>query len=266
LVFIYQEEYKNKYGIYCIRNVINNKKYIGQTGENFQRRYWHHKWKLENECHDNQYLQLSWNKYGSENFVFEVIEVVDDISLLDNKEIEHIELYKNQNLSYNILLGGKGRRGFKMKESTKKLIAKKNKIHMTGRKLSLTTKLKMSESRTGQPYTIYRKTTVINDDVAYQIKEMLISGISATEVAKRMNISYKVVNGILSNDTWSHVEVDGWEEYQKNRPKIYRLTKEDTEKIRQLAKDGILIKDIAKLYNKSRHTISNIIHFKTFKK
>jgi hypothetical protein len=29
--------------------------------------------------HDNQHLQLSFNKYGENNFVFELIEIVDDL-------------------------------------------------------------------------------------------------------------------------------------------------------------------------------------------
>lgn len=265
MIFIGEEEYKDKYGIYCVLNTINNKVYIGQTSENFQRRYWHHRWKLQNNCHDNKYLQLSWNKNGGENFIFEVIEVVNDISSLDAKEIEYINLYKNKHLSYNILLGGSGRRGFKMKESTKRLIGEKNRVHMTGRKHSLATKLKMSETRSGQLYTRYKKTNVITDDIARQIKTMLVSGMTSVEVSKKTKIPYSIINNILSNNTWSHIEVNGWEEFQNSRSKIHRLTKEDAEEIRKLAKSGMMIKDIAKLYNRERHAISNIIHYKTFK-
>lgn len=266
MIFVDEDRHKYKVGIYCIRNIINNKRYIGQTGENFQRRYWHHKWKLQNNCHDNCYLQASWNKNGSKNFVFEVVEIVDNVSILDNKEMQYIKLYKKEGLSYNMLWGGKGRRGFKMKEGSKKIIAEKNRKHMTGRKHSQTTKFKMSQTRLGQSYNRYRKTTVINDDIAYQIKELLISGMEASEVARKLNVSYKIVNNILSNDSWNNIKVEGWEEFCKNRSTTYRLTIEDAEKIRSLAKNGMMVKDIAKLYNKCRHTISNIIHYRTFKK
>lgn len=88
--FINEELFKNDFGIYGIRNKINNFTYVGQTGENFQRRYWHHRWKLNNNSHDNQYLQNAWNKYGKDNFEFCVLEIVSDKDLLDDKEIEYI--------------------------------------------------------------------------------------------------------------------------------------------------------------------------------
>lgn len=265
MIFINEDKYKNNKGIYCIRNLLNNKRYVGQTAENFQRRYLHHRWKLNNNSHDNEYLQKSWNKNGSKNFVFEIIEIIDDISKLDEMEIKYITLYKEKKLSYNMLLGGQGRRGFKMKESAKKLIGQKNKEHMTGRKHNQSTKYKMSQSRSGQPYTRYKKTTIINEEIAYQIKEMLINGITTIEISSNLDISYNVVNGILSNNTWDNVKIEGWEEFQNNRLKTYRLTKEDAKQIRRLAENGMKINDIAKLYNKERHTISNIIHYRTFK-
>jgi group I intron endonuclease len=265
VVFIDEEEKYNEFGIYCIRNLTNNKRYIGQTGESFQRRFWHHRWKLQNGCHDNSHLQQSWNKYGASNFVFEVIETVESKSSLDAKEIEYIKLYKEKGLVYNMSLGGGGKRGFRMKESSKKLIGEKNRINMTGRKHSKETKLKMSEARTGLTYSKYRKTTVITNSTAYTIKEMLVSGVSASDVAKVINVSYSIVNAILSNNTWKDVEVDGWEEFQSGRKKTYRLTRDDADKIRSLAQNGLDINDIAKRYNKTRHSISNIINYRTFK-
>ena len=105
--FINQEKFKDNYGIYGIVNKINGKTYIGQTGERFLRRYWHHQWKLKNGSHDNKYLQESWNKYGEDNFDFVVIEVVSNRSLLDELEIKYINKYKSNNQSYNMLLGGR---------------------------------------------------------------------------------------------------------------------------------------------------------------
>ena len=81
--FINQEEYKDNYGIYGIVNKINGKTYVGQTGERFLRRYWHHQWKLRDNSHDNDYLQNAWNKYGEDNFEFIILEVVNDQNLLD---------------------------------------------------------------------------------------------------------------------------------------------------------------------------------------
>lgn len=95
----------NKIGIYFITNIIDNKRYIGQT-INFNKRKKIHLYKLTNNKHVNKHLQNSWNKYGKENFVFELFEC-NKIEL-DNLEIFLIFLYKTQDrkYGYNILEGG----------------------------------------------------------------------------------------------------------------------------------------------------------------
>ena len=45
-------------GIYCIENIINHKKYIGQS-QNVFRRMYNHKNLLRNNKHHNSYLQNS---------------------------------------------------------------------------------------------------------------------------------------------------------------------------------------------------------------
>lgn len=70
----YQREH---YGIYCIECVETKRKYIGQTYENFYKRWTFHKWHLKNNHHSNIYLQNAWNKYGADNFNFYPIESFD---------------------------------------------------------------------------------------------------------------------------------------------------------------------------------------------
>lgn len=74
--------------IYKITNIINNKVYIGQ-----------HTW--QGEGLDPDYLCSSsnphfWNaveKYGIENFTKEIIEIVDDASMLSERETYWIQQY-----------------------------------------------------------------------------------------------------------------------------------------------------------------------------
>lgn len=53
--------------IYQILNKTNNKCYISQS-KNCQRRFKEHKTALNNNKHENRYLQFAWNKYGSDNY------------------------------------------------------------------------------------------------------------------------------------------------------------------------------------------------------
>ena len=52
------------FGIYSITNVVTGDMYIGQTIQDFEKRWKSHISALNRGNHDNEYLQRSWNKYG----------------------------------------------------------------------------------------------------------------------------------------------------------------------------------------------------------
>lgn len=256
--FINQELYKDNYGIYGIKNKINEKVYVGQTSERFLRRFWHHQWKLRNNSHDNMYLQNSWNKYGENNFEYFVIEVVNDSSLLDELEIKYIDYYKKLNKSYNMLLGGGGRRGFPLSDNAKKIIGEKNRQNMLGKKHSKSTKQKMSIVRTGK--RVNRKTDILNVKLVKDIKNLLISGKTASEVSKILDVDYKLINNLIANNTWRTVIVDGWDEYRKNRKTYTRLSKKDHKEIYRLHFDeGYDKYKLAEMYSRTVTMIEKIL-------
>ncbi len=90
-------------GIYCITNTINNKVYIGKS-KNLKARLNVHLYELKNNKHHSFHLQRSVNKYGIENFKFEILEYCNE-KLLDEKENIHIFKYNSTNRlnGYNIL-------------------------------------------------------------------------------------------------------------------------------------------------------------------
>ena len=91
-------------GIYKIENLINGKVYIGKS-KNIENRWRTHKKELNNNSHCNKHLQNAWNKYGKENFKFEVIEECS-MDLLDKQEIYWISEYNSN--CYNLTKGGDG--------------------------------------------------------------------------------------------------------------------------------------------------------------
>ncbi len=88
-----------KSGVYRIRNIQNGKSYIGSTVMTMRKRINHHLSMLQTNAHKNKHLQQSWNKWTGDNFVFEIVEVVDDKS----KVLEREQFYINtERPEYNI--------------------------------------------------------------------------------------------------------------------------------------------------------------------
>jgi len=91
-----------KSGVYQIKNVINNKLYIGSSN-NVTKRWISHKSLLENKKHKNKYLINAWHKYGRNSFIFSVIEYVE-IDKLIEREQHYIDFYNtsDRNFGYNL--------------------------------------------------------------------------------------------------------------------------------------------------------------------
>ena len=130
-----------RYGvIYVIRNKVNNKVYIGQTVNNFHRRYGSN---LLKNTH-NQHLKNSIQKYGIENFeIDEEFDIAYSKEELDKLECLYIDIYDSINNGYNNQTGGSNG---KHTEETKQKISEANK----GKKRSEETKKKISESLKGK--------------------------------------------------------------------------------------------------------------------
>lgn len=88
-------------GIYKIENQINKKCYVGQS-INIERRWAEHQRDIKNLDYP---LYLSINKYGLENFKFEIVEECSQDEL-NQKEIYWIKEYNSYFNGYNQTLGG----------------------------------------------------------------------------------------------------------------------------------------------------------------
>lgn len=86
-----------KSGIYKIVNNINGHIYIG-SAVNYKSRFRTHLSLLKKEKHHSIYLQRSWNKYGENNFSFELIENCKIENLIEREQFYMDEL----NPEYNV--------------------------------------------------------------------------------------------------------------------------------------------------------------------
>lgn len=83
-------------GIYIIKNIVNNKVYIGQSSA-LPQRFQEHRYKLRRNIHGNSHLQNAWNKYGENKFVFILIEKINNSLFLTAYEQSYVNYYKTLN-------------------------------------------------------------------------------------------------------------------------------------------------------------------------
>ena len=257
--FNISEEDKNRTGIYCIKNEIDGKAYIGQTQASFYNRYTSHRALLKRNKHYNKELQDAYNSVGADNISFSILEIISEKDEIDAAEQKWISFYREKGLSYNVFEGGNtGRHGLPLSEKAKRQIGEANREHMLGRKASEATRQKMSKTRTG--HVVKTKAQQLDETSAYQAKVLLMDGLKPAEVAKRMGVSYKTINGIYSNDAWNSIKVPGWDDFKNSRKTYTRLSKEDHQRIRDLYKTGQYIRwDLAEMYGKTKKMIDVVL-------
>lgn len=132
--------------VYCIKNTINNKEYIGLTVRSLEERWKQHIYE------SNKKDSWEWNtplgnaikKYGKESFDVFVLEQCLTESEMKQKEIQLIKERKSlaSENGYNLSFGGDGRMGHKLTEETKIKIGLGN----LGKIMSVESKMKMSDS------------------------------------------------------------------------------------------------------------------------
>ena len=258
LEFIGENKFKKEIGIYKITNLTNNKVYIGQTKEKFQRRFWMHRWELRNNIHDNRHLQSAWNKYGEENFSFEVVEICKEEDI-DEKEKNFIKFYRGNGTCYNIQDGGQpcNLHSYISPEIRKK-VGELNRKRMIGSKLSEETKSKMSKTRKGK--RVYRKNDSLTNEQVISIKEMFIKGANSREIMDILHIEYKPINAILSNNAYSTVFVEEWDTFLEKHKKEVQDKKERGKEIIELYKEGFTVQQIAYKLNWEWHCVKYYIN------
>lgn len=193
----------NTSGIYAIINKINGKQYIGSSKSVYYRWNQSHRPDLRNNTHGNRHLQSAWEKYGEDNFLFEVIEECDQSVLLEREGhwIEHHRTWERE-FGYNFTRIIDGKQIFS--EETRK---------------------KLSESISNAKQNPNYWTTGTNGEIVKLFKE----GESKVGIAKKLEITRSAV--------YSCLEINGLHK-NTGRGSEIKLTEKVREQVSDLREQG----------------------------
>lgn len=144
--------------IYQITNMLTGDFYIG-SAQSFARREWQHRYDLKKNQHKNPHMQASWNKYGEEAFVFEILEEHPDGADILGIENTYLHRIVGQKNCFNVNRDAKqSRLGQKLSEASKQKISENRKGKMCGpdhyrygKTVSDEVRTKISETQKGRP-------------------------------------------------------------------------------------------------------------------
>ncbi|CAB4196569.1 grpIintron_endo, group I intron endonuclease [uncultured Caudovirales phage] len=190
---------------YKITNKINNKIYIGKSNTNKNRWKDHLRTALNKYKSSYSYLHKSINKYGKENFIFEILEYFDTEAAAYDKENELIIKYNSNQNKFGMNLNDGGKRAF----TQNKIVCDKISKAKMGFKFSEESKIKMSKSHIGQSpvnkkFSDEEIINIFTD--RFNMKKNKDKNIYL-KLSEKYNTSIHVISSILSRGNYSNVEL-----------------------------------------------------------
>lgn len=216
-------------GIYKITNTVNGKVYIGKS-QDIEERFKQHIEGLNGKRNHNPHFQNAWNKYGKENFRFEIIHSLKKYNEQKISDLEKYYISKYNSTEpaygYNFQCGGQGG---KLSERHKEIIREQSK---------------------------FKNASLTYEDVV-QIKLALYCLMDKREIAKIFNVDISVVKSISEIRNYYYV-CEELNDKIKGLKK--RLINERNEKVFELYNKGYRIVDIINELGLTQSTVEHILY------
>lgn len=253
-----EELLTNESGIYMFVNLVNNKKYIGQSKNIKKRIKYNHLCDYKNPNSSN--YNYSWfyaaiRKYGEDNFEIKILEKCP-IEKLNEKEIYWITYYNTFKNGYNKTRGGRDMPPGTFTEESKNKMIKS---------------LKQNPNIYGENHHAAKLT---NKEVV-KIRQRFIEGDSISQIYDDYKNIYKNIDNIrdiIYGKTYAKAgnvpSKEIIEQYLEKNERKAKITNEEANLIRKRYLNGETIKDIFKDYcniYKKPQSIKNIILGKRYK-
>jgi len=211
-----------KSGIYCIENLKNGKRYIGQSIDLEKRKKKHFRM-LKGNYHDNTHLQNSYNKYGEKNFKFRILLYCEPFELTKHEQI-FVDYYTPE-LLYNVRLECvDSNQGITLSEKIRKKMSEAK--HGKKRKpFSEETIRKMSKAKRGENHPMWEKhhskeikekisnalsgekgsNSKLKENQVFEILDLYYNkGKTQTNISKIFPVSNMGISRIVRGKIWKH--------------------------------------------------------------
>lgn len=198
-------------GIYQIKNIVNGKIYIGSSKDLEFRRREHFRY-MTGGYHANNKLQLAFNKYGVDSFVFEILELYEGdkagLLALEQSYLDKLDFRTNYNIAYR---AGAPMAGLRHTDDAKYRMSvntsgDKNPMFgvpspMAGKNHTEEVKQKLSNMRSGSGNTMYGK----SGSLSPTSKKVIVDGVqydSLTLAGQSLGVTRKVVEYRIKSEKY----------------------------------------------------------------
>ena len=213
-------------GVYCIKNLINDKVYVGKAID-LSIRTKKHRPLLNRNIHHNPHLQASWNKYGEGNFEVIILEYIENSEDLTKKEKEWMQILnsKNPEYGYNIADSENGMLGHKHSRATKEKMSKNHADFFGkngpfyGKTHTEEARRKISEAGKGRKHTeeakakvsksLLRNKRMLGKKLSLETKLKLSRALSGENGSnsKLNELQVRIIKRLLEDGSWKHKEI-----------------------------------------------------------
>lgn len=214
-------------GVYMIYNKVTGRYYFGSTITSFKDRIYSHKYELARNNHGNYKMQLDYNAYGANSFIYAIIFVSSNKSAIRAKEQELLDKFYGRKNCYNLqrlvdTRGDPGKTYDIAKEQNNYLVSPDGTLYEsitnlrgfcrdrdlpTAEMYSLILGTVGGNMHSCKRWTLlYRRDTLkpegrppIWDKYINQVQELRKSGKSYRKIGKQLGISYTTVMKVLNS-------------------------------------------------------------------
>lgn len=213
-------------GIYCIRNLLTKRVYVGSS-QNVRARLKSHRYMLRHGKHHSRILQRSWDRDGADAFEFVLLERVDDATMLLRREQHWIAEMNScdPRSGFNLCQVAGTRKGVPQPPSVSE---KMRAVHL-GKPKTAEHRAKISEAAQGRPKSdatraklrdatirqfqsrdareaAARGAAKLGDDQVRDIRRRYAGGESQGSIARSLGARQSTISLIVNGKTYLYVQ------------------------------------------------------------